>query len=121
MIASSSTALGNLAYLIGAIVLAVILGFAIWLRHRKPKSVAANMASFRKGLSVLAPDARPQAERPAGRPSPVRAERGGLSTVRTEPREPRAPRSGGRATPASGQDHTGAAEAAGWGAGGESG
>jgi hypothetical protein len=59
VIASSGTALSNLAYLIGAIVLAVIGGFAVWLRHRKPKSVDANMASFKRGLNALAPDVRP--------------------------------------------------------------
>ena len=59
MIASSGTALSNLAYLIGAIVLAVIGGLAVWLRHRKPKSVDANMASFKRGLNALAPDVRP--------------------------------------------------------------
>jgi hypothetical protein len=59
VIASSGTALGNLAYLIGAIVLAVLGGIAVWLRHRKPKSVDANMASFKRGLNALAPDLRP--------------------------------------------------------------
>ncbi len=58
MIASSGTALSNLAYLIGAIVLAVLGGVAVWLRHRKPKSVDANMASFKRGLNALAPDLR---------------------------------------------------------------
>ena len=57
MIASSSTVLSNLAYLIGAVVLAVIGGLAVWLHHRQPKSVDANMASFRRGLNALAPDA----------------------------------------------------------------
>lgn len=56
MIASSSTVLANLAYLIGAVVVAVIGGLIVWLRHRQPRSVDANMASFRKGLSALAPD-----------------------------------------------------------------
>jgi hypothetical protein len=56
MMASSSTVLSNLAYLIGAVVLAVIGGLAVWLHHRQPKSVDANMASFRRGLNALAPD-----------------------------------------------------------------
>jgi hypothetical protein len=59
MMASSSTVLSNLAYLIGAVVLAVIGGLAVWLHHRQPKSVDANMASFRRGLNALAPDVRP--------------------------------------------------------------
>jgi hypothetical protein len=49
--------LSNLAYLIGAVVVAIIAGLAVWLHHRQPKSVDASMASFRKGLSALAPDA----------------------------------------------------------------
>lgn len=56
VVASSSTALANLAYLIGAVVFAAVIGVLIWLRHRPPKSVDANMASFRRGLSALAPD-----------------------------------------------------------------
>lgn len=61
MIASSSTVLANLAYLIGAVVLAVIAVLLVWLRHRQPRSVDANMASFRRGLSALAPDDPAQA------------------------------------------------------------
>jgi hypothetical protein len=56
VIASSSTVLSNLAYLIGAVVVAVVAGLAVWLHHRQPKSADASMASFRKGLSALAPD-----------------------------------------------------------------
>lgn len=86
MIASSATVLANLAYLIGAVVLAVVVGLAVWLRHRQPKSVDANMASFRRGLSALAPDsdgpasAARQAE--VARIRPVPAE---LTHVRVEP------------------------------------
>ncbi len=76
MIASSTTVLANLAYLIGAVVLAVVVGLLVWLRHRQPKSVDANMASFRKGLSALAPDsddayANRQAEAARIRPVPA--------------------------------------------------
>lgn len=84
MIASSTTVLANLAYLIGAVLLAVIIGLLVWLRHRQPKSVDANMASFRKGLSALAPDAPTvfasrQADAARIRPVPV-----GLTHVRVE-------------------------------------
>ena len=65
MMASSSTVLSNLAYLIGAVVLAVIGGLAVWLHHRQPKSVDANMASFRRGLNALAPDVNPGPNGPA--------------------------------------------------------
>ncbi|HET6965716.1 MAG TPA: hypothetical protein VFH58_13150 [Acidimicrobiales bacterium] len=86
MIASSATVLANLAYLIGAVVLAVVVGLLIWLRNRRPKSVDANMASFRRGLSALAPEAdgptspARQAEAARIRPVPV-----GLTHVRIEP------------------------------------
>lgn len=71
MIASSSTVLSNLAYLIGAVVLAGVGGVGVWLRYRQPKSVDAGMASFRRGLSALAPDSAPD-RRPApkSRPAP---------------------------------------------------
>jgi hypothetical protein len=73
MMASSSTVLSNLAYLIGAVVLAVIGGLAVWLHHRQPKSVDANMASFRRGLNALAPDVNP------GPNGPSRNEQRGFS------------------------------------------
>ncbi len=86
MIASSSTVLSNLAYLIGAVVVAVIGGLLVWLRHRQPKSVDANMASFRKGLSALAPDPRStpgatikRSEQARVRPAPI-----GLTHVKLE-------------------------------------
>lgn len=86
MIASSGTALANLAYLIGAVVVAVIGGLIVWARHRQPRSVDANMASFRRGLSALAPDARPvsgttirHSDGPAGRSAAS-----GLTHVRLE-------------------------------------
>jgi hypothetical protein len=60
----------NLIYVAGALVLIVILSVFVTLRHRKPKSVESNMASFNKGLRALAPDAEPARRR--SRPSPVR-------------------------------------------------
>jgi hypothetical protein len=59
MTASSSVVISNLAYLVGAVVLAIIGGLVVWLRHRKPKSVAANVESFHRGLRALAPDGSP--------------------------------------------------------------
>ena len=65
MTASSGVVLGNLAYLIGAVVVAVIGGLIVWLRHRQPKSVDANVESFNRGLRALAPDASsPGSRRP---------------------------------------------------------
>jgi hypothetical protein len=57
--ASSSVVLSNLAYLIGAVLLAIIFGLLVWLRHRKPKSIDANVESFNRGLRALAPDREP--------------------------------------------------------------
>jgi hypothetical protein len=56
MTASSEVVLSNLAYLIGAVVLAIIGGLIVWLRHRQPRSVDANVESFHRGLRALAPD-----------------------------------------------------------------
>jgi hypothetical protein len=69
VIGSSATVLANLAYLIGAVVFAVIIGGLVWLRHRQPKSVDANMALFRRGLSALAPD---RDGSPVRQPEPIR-------------------------------------------------
>jgi hypothetical protein len=64
MTASSGVVLSNLAYLIGAVVLAIIGGLAVWLYHRQPKSVDANVESFQRGLQAIAPDSsRPLATR----------------------------------------------------------
>jgi hypothetical protein len=90
VIASSSTALANLAYLIGAVVIAVIAGLVIWLRHRQPRSVDANMASFRKGLSALAPDPQSSAGATIKRSDQarIRSAPAGLTHVRIEPSQP---------------------------------
>lgn len=99
MIASSGTVLANLAYLIGAVVLAVVVGLIVWLRHRQPRSVDANMASFRRGLSALAPS--PDGTGPASAPAEaarVRPVPAGLTHVRIEPHvgvQPGPPPSGG--------------------------
>ncbi|MGH9115220.1 MAG: hypothetical protein ACRDWW_05260 [Acidimicrobiales bacterium] len=56
MIAASDVVLSNVAYLIGVVVLAVIGGVVVWLRHRRPTSVDANVETFHRGLRALAPD-----------------------------------------------------------------
>ncbi|MDQ2728371.1 MAG: hypothetical protein M3Y91_11035 [Actinomycetota bacterium] len=48
--------ISNLLYLIVALAVAVIGALVVVLRHRKPKSVEANVASFHRGLRALAPD-----------------------------------------------------------------
>ncbi len=61
----ASVVVSNLMYLVGAVILAVVLSLMVVLRHRKPKSVEANMASFNRGLRALAPD--PPNQGPSGR------------------------------------------------------
>jgi hypothetical protein len=67
MTASSAVVLSNLAYLIGAVVLATIGGLIVWLYHRHPKSIYANVESFHRGLRALAPDG---VQAGSGRPAP---------------------------------------------------
>ncbi|MDE3206005.1 MAG: hypothetical protein KGQ66_17495 [Acidobacteriota bacterium] len=86
--ASSTTVLSNLAYLIGAVVLAILVGLGVWLRHRQPKSVDATISSFRRGLSALAPEEGGPQSRPADTPR-IRATPVGLSHVRLEDSPPR--------------------------------
>jgi hypothetical protein len=91
MTGSSSVVLSNLAYLIGAVVLAIIGGFAVWLHHRQPKSIDANVDAFQRGLQAIAPDS----SRPGPlRPSSLAPEGGGRvrprSAVTLQP-APRAP------------------------------
>lgn len=94
MIASSSVVLSNLAYLIGAVVFAVLGGLAVWWRHRTPKSVHANITSFNRGLRALAPDI--EDARLVPEPG-VRIEPrpGGVRTIRTSSFEDGEPRRAG--------------------------
>ncbi len=103
MIASSGTVLSNLAYLIGAVVVAAIGGLIVWMRHRQPKSVDANMASFRRGLSALAPDPRGVAGATVRRSDgALRPPASNLVHVKIEP-GPAAARSGARDSLAAGE------------------
>jgi hypothetical protein len=56
--ASSAVVLSNLAYLMGAVVLATIGGLIVWWRHRQPQSIYSNVEAFHRGLQALAPDAK---------------------------------------------------------------
>jgi hypothetical protein len=71
MTGSAGMALQNLAYLIGAVTFAALGGLVLWLRHRAPKSVDANVHSFQRGLQALAPPRPPRtASSPETTPSP---------------------------------------------------
>lgn len=52
----ASVVLQNLAYPAGAVVLAVVIGIAVAVRHRRPKSLEANVDSFNRGLQALSPE-----------------------------------------------------------------
>lgn len=88
MTASSATVLANLAYLIGAVVLAVLGGIAVWWRHRKPTSVDANVASFKRGLMALAPEHDPEGRGSAGSRGRPRRYRPGPPSVTARPGVP---------------------------------
>ncbi len=64
--------LGNLLYVVGAIVAATVISALILLRHRRPRSLEAGIELFSRELRALAPEA-PQTrivgdemERPGG-------------------------------------------------------
>ena len=66
----------NLMYLVGAVVAMVLLSTIVVVRHRRPKSIEANMKTFNRGLRALAPDASP-------RPRPTKPD---SQRVQTRPR-----------------------------------
>ena len=66
----ASVVLSNLAYLAGAVVIAVVISTVLVLRQRKPRSVEANVESFHRGLRALAPTP-PPADRRGRRPGPT--------------------------------------------------
>lgn len=57
----------NLMYLVGALVAMVLLGLIVFLYHRRPKSVEANMKTFSRGLRALAPE-KPLSQTPSAEP-----------------------------------------------------
>ncbi|HLI23660.1 MAG TPA: hypothetical protein VKU91_01795 [Acidimicrobiales bacterium] len=56
--------LSNLMYLVGAVAAMVLLSLVVVLRHRRPKSVEANVKTFHRGLAALAPEGSER--RPSG-------------------------------------------------------
>lgn len=62
---ASTIVISNLLYLVGAMVMAVIGGLIVVLRHRKPKSVEANITTFSRGLRALAPEDTERGSTPA--------------------------------------------------------
>jgi hypothetical protein len=75
MIAITTVEVQNLIYVAGALVLIIILSLVVTLRHRRPKSVESNMATFNKGLKALAPGTEPVRRSGSagrrGRPAPA--------------------------------------------------
>lgn len=52
----SSVVISNLAYLAGAIVLAVVITTVVAIRHNRPRSTEDDMDDFHRGLAALNPD-----------------------------------------------------------------
>jgi hypothetical protein len=92
---SSGVVLSNLAYLIGAVVLAFIGGLAVWLHHRQPQSVDANVESFQRGLQAIAPDSSrsvPLRDTAVPRPQGLRLRpRSSVTLLDPRPEPPAAP------------------------------
>lgn len=80
MIASLQLQLGPLVYLIVPVAVAVLLIVVVTLRHRRPKSLEANVESFNRGLQALSPDA-PSGKRRRRRSAPVSSARPPARTV----------------------------------------
>lgn len=58
MLAASRIIVQNLAYVVGAVLLATIGGIVVTLWHHRPTSMEADMESFNRGLDALAPGSR---------------------------------------------------------------
>jgi hypothetical protein len=61
----------NLMYLVGAVAAMVLLSLIVVLRHRRPKSIEANMKTFNRGLQALAPENAPSERTVTARPMRV--------------------------------------------------
>lgn len=61
----------NLMYPVGAVAAIVVLSLIVVLRHRRPKSIEANMETFNRGLRALAPDTSPRERNVTARPQRV--------------------------------------------------
>ncbi len=71
MIGALQLHLGPLYYLVVPVVVAVVLIVLVALRHRRPKSLEANVESFSRGLQALSPGGHPGKRR--GRRTPLPA------------------------------------------------
>lgn len=66
---TSGVVLSNLMYPVVAVVVAAIAALIVVARHRRPKSIEANMRTFHRGLRALAPE---DAEAGRVQPTPIR-------------------------------------------------
>lgn len=69
----------NIVFTAGAVVLAVVIGIVVALRHRTPKTVEATVDSFSRGLQALSPEGRSNRRgrrrpAPASEPAPLPAQ-----------------------------------------------
>ena len=70
MIGALRLHLGPLYYLVVPVAVAVILIVLVALRHRRPKSLEANVESFNRGLQALSPEAQSGKRRGRRPPAP---------------------------------------------------
>ena len=97
MIAASQLDLSNLLYLAGAVLAAVVICTVLALRHRRPKTIEADMESFSRGLRALAPESV-RSNRRANSPEPtidLRATRRNQPPTRRLPPPPKHRSTGG--------------------------
>jgi hypothetical protein len=104
----SSVILSNIAYLVGAVVVACAVIIIVVLRHRRPVSTEENMDTFHRGLAALAPGQAPRGRRRSGsssrqagvpQPQRYREDAGPRTRVRNVPARtdgslPRRPKTG---------------------------
>lgn len=53
---SSSVVISNLAYVVGALVLAIVITTVLAIRYRRPRTTEEDMDEFHRGLAALNPD-----------------------------------------------------------------
>jgi hypothetical protein len=67
VVANQTVVLSNLAYLIGAVLLAAVIITVVAIRNHRPRSTEADMNEFRRGLAALNPNRDDRTRRGANR------------------------------------------------------
>jgi len=87
---------GNLIFLVGAVVLSVVGSVWLWLRSRPPTSVMSSIDGFREEMSALSGERPPASSGPPTPRRQPRPGRGRAATDRARSRRPGAGRSPAR-------------------------